>query len=84
MTWCYYYYYYLVTSNQVKQRLQEFVLNKQQREAAVAGVPDTKMLKRWLVSRKKNVKSVGYLEQVTTQFSPSGDYLISETTTTLK
>jgi hypothetical protein len=37
----------LVTSNQVKQRLQEFVLNKQQREAAVSRVPDPNMFKRW-------------------------------------
>ncbi|CAB3985733.1 Hypothetical predicted protein, partial [Paramuricea clavata] len=36
-----------ITSNQVKQRLQEFVLNKQQREAAVSGVPDPNMFKRW-------------------------------------
>ncbi|XP_028415768.1 histone deacetylase 4-like isoform X1 [Dendronephthya gigantea] len=39
-----------ITSNQVKQRLQEFVLNKQQRVAAVSSVPDTNMFKRWNLS----------------------------------
>lgn len=60
-----------ITSNQVKQRLQEFVLNKQQREAAVAGVPDTKMLKRWNLG--SGDEETGDISPLTRTRSSNGD-----------